>query len=121
MARMGDIGQQMEESLHSGGKMESNALNVAIKKHESLPFPKVGNHQKWNHWLGELAGVDAFYVGLAYSVLAGKEVQIENLDPLHKLVKSFDIVKQVPGDKELVKACKEYLHSLETIAHLLKD
>lgn len=102
-----------------GITMDINEIRKLLKRHEEIPFPMMPDNKNVADWISDLAEIDAYYVGLAYSVLKGKPIPNDNLKPLQNLRQAFVKLNDLPSiDKKTLRECEAYLASLE---HLVES
>lgn len=98
-----------------------NKLKSAYKVLSELPFPEFPDDDALSDWLADLVEMDAFYAGLAQSVLSGHAVEydLHELDSFHQRLATITGLQD--KDKKIYEHCCQYLSALDAVRKALLE
>lgn len=96
-------------------------LLSAYKALKELSFPEFPGDDALSDWLADLIEMDAFYAGLAQSVLSGYAVEYD----LHELDSFYQRLAEITNlqnkDKRIYEHCCQYLRALDAVRNALLE
>jgi Leucine-rich repeat (LRR) protein len=89
-------------------------LDQLYNKHKVLKIPDFPENDDFAEWIERLIEVDAYYSGIAASLVGGKKTKIDRSE-LDELIISFSSFSSIKRDVEVFDQCDKYLRSLKKL------
>lgn len=101
--------------------MNVTEINTQIDHLKSLAFPAWADDDALVDWQAELAEVDGYLVGLAYSALNGEKIDTQlAAQHIRRLRSTLETIDHVSAEDRTIRdQCVAYLIALEGLVHSL--
>ena len=96
--------------------MKLNKLKQLVDEHNQLPFPEHPSNDELSEWILELCELDAYFLGIANSILNSEKFVSYNLDDFYRMETELkNIFVDLDDDRIVLDACFLYMRSLRNI------